>query len=147
MHKKVTPRKIGDYVPGKGYLLVCRCEDCDKPGHLFWSSRPDALACSDRCRYRYHNALHKEERKAARKEQKMMTTNDKILAKLFTIYGSKPLPKELLRSHCFIEAPPCTRIRSEHSGREGYLFIKYVYSPVKEKEFFQIFRKEDYDKI
>jgi hypothetical protein len=147
MFKKVTPRNVGDHVPGKGYLLHCQWQGCEKPGQLFWGSRPDARFCCDKCRFRYHNDIHKEERKAARKGLRMMQINDRILAKLYAIYGSKPLPKELLRSHGYFTEPPCTRIRSEFSGREGHLFFNYVYSPVKGKETFQIFQKKNYDKV
>ncbi|MFA6126145.1 MAG: hypothetical protein WC699_02475 [Bacteroidales bacterium] len=82
----------------------------------------------------------------SRLEMKMIVTNDRILAKLYSIYGSRALSMELLRSHGYIEESPCTQSRSEYSGREGFLFIQYVYSPVKGTKTFQVFHHKDYDK-
>lgn len=102
----------------------CKYHDCV---NLIESGRSDKEYCSSACRDKDHYEKRKVYERRLNEIKGQIRKNDRVLERLYRLYGSQKMPISVAIKEGFIDGSYCRQIYHAESGNWYKQFLDYVY--------------------
>ena len=132
--------KEGDYVPGRGYYLLCSFHKCADPYFFGPKNKKYHTECKKRVAAEKLSAKNEK----TKEENRVMNKNLSILEELYPrSRGSVEIPKKDFMIKEFDFMAPSRRIKTKEYGYECHIVHGYAYQYLNKRDSIIIYTKDE----